>query len=813
MKYDLTLRKIKNTGFASLYNKFITRQNLSRNEYGTILSIAICFINAENVSVQQLGYRIIVEYCNQTKDYAPLYEIAINKGLYPVSKFIEQNYLNDNRKTFFTEWNDAFTEQYISGNICQSEQQHSLTTFFSDAKDRTVSVIAPTSYGKSELITSVVQEFAGKKICILTSTKALLMQTKKRIQGVSKGLFSKIIVHPEMYDPTDTSCLAVLTQERLLRLFKKDPMLSFDCLVVDEAHEILDKGARSRNLANVIIVAQKRNPDVIFKFLTPFLKDPSTLKARYTSYDIDSFKVSEYIKSEKYYLYDLRDHTGLQFYDQFLNSFIPVRSPDSFESEEEVVKEYSADKNIVYLNKPTDIEKFAIALARVLPDAESDLITTACDNISSYLRPQYNLLTCLRKGIIYHHGSVPDAIRMYIEELYKKDKSIKYVITSSTLLAGVNLPAERMFILDNRRGRSNLSYDAFKNLVGRVCRFSEIFDSDDGTLDRLEPHIFVVFGKFFSRKSNCKKFLSDMAKVEINFKDDVKNVLLQETPIDSENKEDLRQAAEFIENYENGIIDDYTERYTKTRAGQSCIMNGITEFDVFAHETEMQATAEKCWEQDFKIENTQTLLDMIQELFLKYLPENGSERLKRLDKEDARKFYSMMLDWRIENKSYAEMIGLFVGHWRKILRENRNAIVYVGKWGDIAPPNGKLPHYTKLANKNRAQIVNLAIVRIKEEQDFIDNMLIKYVEALRDLELIDEKFYSQIKYGTDDERIICLLKNGLSLSAALLLIKKYGNYLHIHIPSSTVIYDQSLLSAMKQANENEILIYEVSSCM
>lgn len=88
--------------------------------------------------------------------------------------------------------------------------------------------------------------------------------------------------------------------------------------------------------------------------------------------------------------------------------------------EEEFVKDHSASKNIIYLNKPTDIEKFALALKDVLPDVSSELVSKACENISNYLQPQYNLLACLRKGIIYHHGSVPDAIRVYIEDLYKR---------------------------------------------------------------------------------------------------------------------------------------------------------------------------------------------------------------------------------------------------------------------------------------------------------------------------------------------------------------------------------------------------------
>lgn len=813
MRYDLTLAKIRNTDFASLYDRFIIGEKLSQKQYEFLLTIAICFTNADDTNVQQLGYRIVVEYCNQTDDYIPLYEIAVNKGLYPVSKFIEQHYIDDSKRNFFTEWNDAFTEQYVSGEVCRSEQQNSLVHFFESKKDDTVSVIAPTSYGKSELILSAVKEYAGKKICVLTPTKALLIQTKKRVQQISKGIFSKIVVHPEMYNPNDSSCLAVLTQERLLRIFKKDPQLSFDCIIVDEAHEMLEDDSRSRTLANVIIVAQKRNPEVAFKFLTPFLADSTNLKARYTTYDIEGFKVSEYIKTEKYFLCDLRNHTGLKLYDQFLNKYLPISDNRNLGFEEDIVKAYSVGKNIIYLNKPMDIEKFALALADVLPEVDSELIQTACNNISEYLQPQYNLLTCLRKGIIYHHGSVPDAIRIYIEDLYKKYDAVRYVITSSTLLSGVNLPAERMFILDNKRGRSNLSHDSFKNLVGRVCRFSEIFNDEIGNLHRLEPQIYLVFGKYFAQNANCERFLRNVAKVEQNYKDAVDNVLLSEAKITADNEEKLRHASEFIENYENGVVEDYQERYTSTVAGKACIMNGITEFDVFAHEVTIQQQVDAYQGESLKISDSNTLLETINELFIQHLPDNGTESLKRLTNKEARNFYSMMFEWRVENKSYAEMISLFVGYWHQLYKKDRNVMVYVGKWGDVKRPGSNVARYTKIVGKNRTQLVNLAIVRIKEEQDFIDNTLTKYVEVLHDLDLIEDGFYAQIKYGTDDERTICLIKNGLSLSSAMLLIKKYGDHLQIDVPTSTVVYGENLVAEMMKAEENQIQIYEVQSCL
>ena len=120
-----------------------------------------------------------------------------------------------------------------------------------------------------------------------------------------------------------------------------------------------------------------------------------------------------------------------------------------------------------------------------------------------------------------------------------------------------------MFILDNKRGRSNLSHDSFKNLVGRVCRFSEIFNDKTGSLHRLEPQIYLVFGKYFAQNANCENFLRNVAKVEQKYTDKVNNVLLSKAKITDDNEEELRHASEFIENYENGVVEDYQERVYK----------------------------------------------------------------------------------------------------------------------------------------------------------------------------------------------------------------------------------------------------------
>lgn len=126
-----------------------------------------------------------------------------------------------------------------------------------------------------------------------------------------------------MYNGNEDRLVAVMTQERLLRLLQKVKNVSFDYVIIDEAHSLLHDDGRNILLASVILVLEKRNPDTVFKFLTPFLCDANNIKVRYAGYSLKTYKVDEYIKTEKLYVAELRDTHAKEFclYDQFINKF------------------------------------------------------------------------------------------------------------------------------------------------------------------------------------------------------------------------------------------------------------------------------------------------------------------------------------------------------------------------------------------------------------------------------------------------------------------------------------------------------------
>ena len=418
------------------------------------------------------------------------------------------------------------------------------------------------------------------------------------------------------------------------------------------------------------------------------------------------------------------------------------------------------------------------------------------------------MIDAIKKGVIYHHGGVPEPVRMYAEKIYSECEEIKYVVTSSTLLEGVNIPADKMFILDNKKGRGNLSKSDFKNLIGRVCRFSQIFNKKNDSLKKLEPEIYLVAGKYTSERANLKKFIQDSMSVENIVKDKLENVLLEKKDISTiKDKESYKKAKEFLENYEGGIVQDSKVKTVKTEVGKYCFMNNVTEIDIFAHEEEIQAQLEKLIKEKYEINNIKSLLEIMYDLFFS---KSDEDSMQRFEHKETIRFYDMILNWRIENKPLNQIINTFLSYWQKLpLDENNRKIIYVGRWGDLSI-GGFKKLWTDITKKTTEELINLAIVKIKEEQDYIENILIKYVEVLYDLGVIQERLYLKIKYGTEDKRIIACTKNGISLSLAKLLIESYADYLSIDIEDDFIKVNEGIIEKMRENGENEIMICELN---
>ncbi|MGB7527148.1 DEAD/DEAH box helicase [Sphingobacterium cellulitidis] len=802
------------TFFNESYIKLQLGKDLTEEEIINLLSTAIIFSNWGDNDLQKLGYKIIVSYSNKYSDYKPLYDFAINKGYIPISKFIESNHSTNKEfeEHFFGLFFSSFKENFKEKNYYISNGQKKLIEFSANNNSNIV-LVAPTSYGKSEIIVNKVLGNLDKKICIIVPSKALLSQTKKRLlDSTIDNELTRIITHPEMYKGNEEEFVSILTQERLLRLLQKNELLNFDLILVDEAHNLFgDKknDGRSILLAQTIIILKARNHNVVFNFFSPFISNPENLKVKQSNYEISSNGTDEFIKSEKYFICDVYGSKGeLLLYEQFSNSLISTGK--FFKSAIEILHFEKASKNIIYLNRPKHIEDFSQKLSDSFSDNNGD-IAEIITTISDFLHPEYNLIKCIKKGIVYHHGGMPEIVRLYVENIFSKHEFLKFVITSSTLLEGVNIPAVKIFLLSTKKGKSNLSISQFKNLIGRVNRFSEIFNKEKGSLELLEPHIYVIKSEYENKRANIETFIKSRARTELKIVDEVNNLLLKdENLLNEADKNELNKSLEYLENIEPNSTNLENVTYVSSPIAKLCYQNNIYDFDIKDNEKKLNQNLKNYREQLFyKIKDCNQLMYAIYFIFLNDI-EIFEDNIKRLQNASARNFYSMILEWRSSSASFKEMIGSFMKYWSTLKGEN--LVVYIGeKWGEEKRNiNDFKELYVDLRKKNHTQKVNLAILKIKEEQDFVEFNLLKYIEIINDLNLIEPDFYDRIKYGTSDKKIISLLKNGFSLELAKCITQKnYINFVEIKTEIEEIIIKSEIIKEMELNAENKILIFEI----
>ncbi len=816
----ITLNKLRNSAykhddFYRLYKELITKEapTLSLEEKMFLLKLAIVFLNQDDININKLGYRIILEYSTKFSDYEPLYETAINQGYIPIVKFIEENYISKEQidNNFFLTWLSSFNETFKRGDIYLSCQQKCLFENFTQDQSNNIAVIAPTSYGKSELIIAKVKENLDKKICIIVPSKALLAQTKRRLikhDDICRT-FRKIITHPELYKGNEENLIAVLTQERLQALMNKHKNVYFDRIFIDEAHNIFSDDDRASLLGQVQLILNKRNPNTKFSYFSPFISDTNNLKLKYSNISITSSKISENLKSEKFYV--LNSFNGLEFklFDQSTNEFFVMDLNEKDSNYIEFIKNHSGNKNILYINKPRDVETFVLEFINTLPNIQDIENDNDYKAIQNYSHRDYKLLNCLKKGVVYHHASMPDIIKLYVEKIFSKNPNFKYIITTSTLLEGVNIPAEKMFLLSYKKGKNKLTKSQFKNLIGRVCRFSEIFNNSNGNLKLLSPEIFIIDNPIMGKRRNLESFLKSSLDIK-EIKDDINNVLLEKCEINDKNTEIINNIVDYIENTEPGTIPNVVIPLIESEIGKLCYKHNVHDFNIKANEEKLIENYKKL-NKNLQLDNTWDLLETIYFLFFSNIKIENTN-INRFNNEETRKFYAKFLKWRADGKSFKEMISLFLHYWK--LKENEQPIVYVGqKWGEIKKDAniGIFPLHIDISKKKPLQRVNIAILRIKEEQDFVDNFLIKYVEVLNDLNLVSLNLYNAIKYGSTDPVKICLLKNGFSIELTECLTQeKYLPYLKLDIPNNEIIeINENIKELMLQEQENPILDFEL----
>ncbi len=378
-------------------------------------------------------------------------KIFIESGDFPNIKLLNDRYSTiDIDYGFYNNAQNIFKE---SLNTVQ-DLEYPLTDFqrilWKNLKlDKDIITIAPTSAGKTHIIlTYLVRQILlsdGAFAAIVVPTRALISEVANKVYEISKSFNSEreieICTVPKDTNFKDKT-IFVMTQERLYEVLQSGD-LSFNYLFIDEAHNISDPSRGVLLHLTIDKLLENSLPQII-------LSMPS-----------DSYKNSfSSIFNEVDFIQEITRHSpvskilmsvklvGREIVISRYKDDFNIKIPKNFKGNklsDLVLRLGQGQSNIIYKNRTDYCENTADDIADLMIDfVASPELEEAADYIEKFVHEDFSLASNLRKGVAFHYGPLPSSVRVMIERLAKEDL-IKYIVCTSTLAEGVNLPAKNLF--------------------------------------------------------------------------------------------------------------------------------------------------------------------------------------------------------------------------------------------------------------------------------------------------------------------------------------------------------------------------------
>lgn len=339
-----------------------------------------------------------------------------------------------------------------------------------------------TSFGKSfifEAFTKYIIKEHNKtdNIAFIVPTKALINQVGSRLKEITSEFEYKVIttpIIPKVFLNQDNRYVFVFTPERLVSYFMEKNNPKIDYLFVDEAHKLLSqKDTRTPLLYHALVLAKRKSVNIYFA--SPNIPNADVFLEMINNSTEESMTVTESpVVQNKFFIDTIADYSVM--ISDFGEDIIFPKfnfTDDKISNLKIILDTFSKNgQSIIYCNTVNKTIQTAISFAERINDVNSEEIKEIVDLIDEKVHNQYFLKKCLKKGVAYHFGGVPEEIKLRIENLYKQG-SIKFLFCTSTLLEGVNLPAKNVFILSENIGNRKMTEIDFWNLAGRAGRLSK----------------------------------------------------------------------------------------------------------------------------------------------------------------------------------------------------------------------------------------------------------------------------------------------------------------------------------------------------
>ncbi len=806
----------------SAYNFFhIKENNINEKELLDLLRFADILSRSRNADAQNKAYKIISLLVGNYKDESVFRAFAnsvlTKLGNFPALKFLEVDGYSDENPSLeliFEKYTKEIFQKIPGSSLVFTDSQYKI--FESLKNSNHYSFSGPTSLGKSFILNSFIRHLievqkVNENIVILVPTRALINQTllqlKKEFSNIKEYRILSHPTVPESFRFEGARYIFIFTPERLVAYLADTCNPKVGYLFVDEAQKVVaEKDSRSPLYYHAILQAERKS--IKLYFASPNIPNPDVFLSLFDKSTEESINITSSPVAQNRYFLDLLEQHCRLLSDLGDEKDIPVNfSNRNFSDWLKFLSDNQS--SLIYCNTKTDTIQYALSVSASLPYKNDERIDEVVSVIKEHLHEKYYLVDCLKKGIAFHFGNLPQRIREKVEILFV-EKAIDYVFCTSTLLEGVNLPAKNIFILSNAIGLSKFTDVDFWNLAGRAGRLTKELSGNiictrveykknrwknpekdltvvkNKSISPISPSIINGKKKFFE---NVEAALTESDFTRKNTTDDERKVWSHYANIaliHEIRQEDSTLRSNFISkkdgsekvlrdmSLQNEVPEKILSSYSIIKAKyQNRIIryNGLEELTLssdISYKSVLQAL--------------ETLCD-----FYSWDKEEVGGRNPMYRSRESLKYYAVLMSNWMDSTPLSRMISTAIDYYTK-----NGHIWDVDQLIDFNP-------------KDKYQI-NLVINEIISNIDNILRFKLKnyfgnYYELLAEKlgeESAGKNWAEYLEYGTTDSRIIELQNIGIPRHLASYLLKNYHQYFKFYQGALVEVEKDNLLKVMDQ---------------
>lgn len=389
--------------------------------------------------------------------YSPLLNHLIRgTGLFP--------YLEPETST----WQDRFAYESFKVDIglnetvtLHSEQSLVLKCLLNGEN---LAVSAPTSFGKSLIIDAFIAIKRPTNILIIVPTIALTDETRRRLSRKYSAEY-KIVTTADV--ELAEKNIFIFPQERAIHYC--DKIKSLDLFVVDEFYKASKEFDKERA--------------------------PALLKAM--------LKLGGLAK-QRYYLAPNIAHLNESTFTKGMR-FLPLDFNTVFLAKHELYKKIKKDatkksecligilnhrkaKSLIYAGTYANVDRVSTLLLERTHEIESELLANFSMWLAKNYDPNWKLTGLVKRGTGIHTGQLHRSLSQIQVKLFEEKDGLHNIVSTSSIIEGVNTSAENVIIWSNKNGKLLLKDFAYRNIIGRGGRMFKHFIGNIFILEEPPKH-------------------------------------------------------------------------------------------------------------------------------------------------------------------------------------------------------------------------------------------------------------------------------------------------------------------------------------